>query len=149
MDDPLMFRMIPDFHGEDCAIDFDIGPAMLAITPDDFEAELCTYYRNHGDDEVDPFLDMISSGNHVRDSLGEYATEGPPDKPYQGGECEVCHRHWYSDEGYEIVSVEGRDDVFMWFDRNRPDLVERGLISGEYGKRLPFLTRTVINRVLR
>ena len=149
MEDPLMFRMVPDFHGIDCAIDFDIGPAMLAISPEDFETELCTYYRNHGDEELDPFLDMISSGNQIRDSLGEYATEGPPDKPYRGGECGVCGESWYADEGHEIVSVDGRDDVFMWFDRNRPDLVERGLISGDHGKRLPFLTRTVINRVLR
>ena len=151
-DDPLMFRMIPDFHGEDCAIDFDIGPAMRAISPEDFEAELCTRYywgkpmKTH---PPDTFLNMIENGGSTRDSIVEYATEGPPDRPHQGGECEVCHRSWYSDEGYEIVAVEGRDDVFMWFDRNRPDLVERGLISREHGKRFPFPLRTIINRVLR
>jgi hypothetical protein len=37
----------------------------------------------------------------------------------------------------------------MWFDRNRPDLVNLGLISPEHGKRLLFSTRTIINRVLR
>lgn len=151
-DDPLIFRMVPDFHGQDCAIDFDIGPAMRAITPEDFEAELCTRYHWGKPGETypaDTFLDMIDNGSSTRDSLSEYASDGPPDKPHQGGECEVCHRHWHADEGYEIVAVEGRDDVFMWFDRNRPDLVERGLISREHGKRFRFPTRTIINRVLR
>jgi hypothetical protein len=148
-DDPLMFRMIPDFHGIDCARDFDIGPAMMEITPDDFERDFCSYYRTNNNNAVDPFLNMISSGNHVRDSLDEYATEGPFDKPHRGGECEVCYRRWYADEGYEIVAVDGRDDVFMWFDRNRPDLVKLGLISSEHGKSFLFPTRTIINRVLR
>ena len=150
--DPLDFLMVPDFHGDDCAIRFDIGPAMMAIPPEDFEAELCTYYRGNGDNELDPFLDMISSGSDVRDSLREYATDGPPDTPHTGGTCEICGESWHSDEGYEIVSVEGRDDVFMWFDRNRPDLVARGLISSEHGPgrctccRVPLETQTVINR---
>jgi len=139
MEDPLMFRMVPDFHGIDCAIDFDIAPAMLTISPEDFEnAFLSEGY----------FLDMNDEGSETRDGIKEYSDE-PPDTPYRDGECGVCGESWYADEGHEIVSVDGRDDVFMWFDRNRPDLVERGLISGDHGKRLPFLTRTVINRVLR
>ena len=149
-DDPLMFRMVPDFHGHECAIDFDIAPAMRAISPEDFEAELLGYYRDvRSSNRPEYFLDMISTGSTWRDAIAEYATEGPPDTPHQGGECEVCHRHWYADEGHEIVAVEGRDDVFMWFDRNRPDLVERGLISREHGKRFLFPLRTIINRVLR
>lgn len=150
MEDPLMFRMVPDIHGIDCAIDFDIGPAMLAISPEDFEAELLGYYRDvRSSNRPEYFLDMISTGSTWRDAIAEYATEGPPDTPHQLGECEVCHLHWYADEGHEVVAVDGRDDVFMWFDRNRPDLVELGLISKEHGKRFSFPTRPIINRVLR
>jgi len=150
MDDPLMFRMVPDFHGSDCAIDFDIGPAMLAISPEDFVDELLGYYADvRRSNQPDYFLDLIDTGSIYRDSIAEYATEGPPDTPHQGGECEVCYRDWGADEGHEIVAVDGRDDVFMWFDRNRPDLVKLGLISPEHGKRLLFSTRTIINRVLR
>jgi len=139
MEDPLMFRMVPDFHGIDCAIDFDIAPAMLTISPEDFEnAFLSEGY----------FLDMIDEGSETRDGIKEYSDE-PPDTPYRDGECGVCSESWYRDEGYEIVSVDGRDDVFMWFDRNRPDLVQLGLISPYHGRRRSFTMRTVINRVLR
>jgi hypothetical protein len=150
--DPLDFLMVPDFHGGGCAIRFDIGPAMRAISPEDFEAELLGYYRDvRSSNQPEYFLDMISTGSTWRDGIREYC-EDPPDTPHTGGTCEICGESWYADEGYEIVASDGHDDVYMWFDRNRPDLVARGLISSEHGPgrctccRIPLETQTVINR---
>jgi hypothetical protein len=142
--DPLDFLMVPDFHGGGCAIRFDIGPEMRTISPDSFQSAFLGGLNSN-------FLDMINEGSAWRDGIREYC-EDPPDTPHTGGTCEICGESWYADEGYEIVASDGHDDVYMWFDRNRPDLVARGLISSEHGPgrctccRIPLETQTVINR---
>ena len=146
MVDPLIFRMIPDTHFGDCVVDFDIGPQMANIDPEDFRN---VFLNNH-----DNFLDMIEEGSEERDRIKEYANYGPPDTPYTGGDCEICGEAWHSDEGYEIVADGTRIDVYEWFDANRPDLMAMGLVSPTHGPDrceccrwvIPLDTQTVINR---
>ncbi len=133
----LPFMVIPDFHGEDCAQYFDMGPAIRNMSPWEFESAFIT-------SQYPSFMDMIDEGNETRDLLFEYATGDRPDIPYLGGNCDECLEEWGSDEGYEVVPEFSTTEVFSWFITNRPDLLANNLITPEVGRRRYL--RMVINR---
>ena len=142
-----MFRMIPDFHGGLCHR-LRHHPAMRAISPETSRRKSHPLLQGKPikTNPPDTFLNMIENSNSTPVRL----SHTPPRcarRAHRGGECEVCHRDWYSDEGYEIVAVEGRMTLHVV--RSQPsDLVERGLISADHGKRFPFPSAAIINRVL-